>query len=38
MRTHASRSEARAMKIAIVILLLLVAWVVGLLLVVPAGA
>jgi hypothetical protein len=38
MRSHAPRSEARAMKIAIVVSLLLLAWVVGLLLVVPAGA
>jgi hypothetical protein len=37
MRSHAPCSEARAMKIAIIVLLLL-AWVVGLLLVVPAGA
>jgi hypothetical protein len=38
MRSHAPRSEARAMKIAIVISLLLLAWVVGLVLILPAGA
>jgi hypothetical protein len=37
MRSHGPRSEARAMKIAIVILLL-AAWVAGLLFVLPSGA